>query len=307
MKKHSKTTTVYRIDLEKGKYTTVSRAILMNPNLKDSAKTLLQLMLNNVESWKLRLSYYRKELNWSNDKMAAAVANLIENGYLKKDKHSKGQGKGFYYTYIISEFGNLNPNREQVEETEVLNEDTTDEELSEFVEVIPAPQPESEQVEIAAPESLEDKQAEIKEPTPQPEPNKRSIPEVLHNILSEEIKNSLDFDYLKRAGAYYINQLETKAINEENFNEEKTRKQIQESIKKSNEKVMNQIAEWIDLHNDRGTKDQRTNIKAKAMIRLKEDLLNGIPVDERAVGTRLLYLKSSVIDSNRNIDSRYND
>lgn len=45
MKKQSKTTTVYRIDLEKGKYTTFSRAILMNPELKDSSKTLLQLTL----------------------------------------------------------------------------------------------------------------------------------------------------------------------------------------------------------------------------------------------------------------------
>ncbi|MFI5148111.1 MAG: hypothetical protein ACHQRM_00145 [Bacteroidia bacterium] len=49
MKKQSKTTTVYRIDLEKGKYTTISGEILMNNNLRDSAKTLLQLILNNTE------------------------------------------------------------------------------------------------------------------------------------------------------------------------------------------------------------------------------------------------------------------
>ena len=87
MQKKSKTTTVYRLQLEKGNYTTISRQILMNPNLSDSAKTLLQIILNNTDDWKLVLEYYRKLLGWSFDKLSYAVANLIENGYLKKQKH----------------------------------------------------------------------------------------------------------------------------------------------------------------------------------------------------------------------------
>ena len=120
MKKHSKTTNVYRIDLEKGNYTTISRNILISTELTDSAKTLLQLCLNNTSEWKLVLSHYRKVLKWSNDKMAYAVSNLIEYGYLKKEKLPNGKGKGFTYLYIVSEFGNLNPNREKPSQDEII-------------------------------------------------------------------------------------------------------------------------------------------------------------------------------------------
>lgn len=281
MKKQSKNTTVIRINLKDGNYTTISRAILENPNLKDSSKTLLQLSLNNVASWELRTTKYTKLLGWCNDKMAGAIANLIENGYMTRKKQPKGQGKGFYYTYVISEYGNLNPNKEQASKEEILNDITTEE---------PEPQPETSMPETTNPkldEELWDKLA----------------------VTLEEIvlKKPLDQTFIPKVVEYYRTEFLSGNLNKSNFNETEIKKLLERRLHKSNKEVLAQIEAWIDLHNNTGTIDQKKNIKAKALIRFKEQLENGEKVDESEVRKRLLYLVSSIVTANRQIDQRYND
>ena len=307
MKKKSRTTTVYRINLEKGKYTTISRSILISPNLRDSSKTLIQLLLNNTNDWVLVLSFYQKLLGWSNDKMTGAVADLIENGYLKKNKFSRGKDKGFYYTYIVSEFGNLNPDKEQPNEEEILasieDEQTEIEPTNE--NSIPAEsnqeQPQVKESQVEVPEASV--QSEIK---PTFQHDKVFFDRVLM-ILSEELKCTQDKEFLKKAVDYYLTKVETGELTNENFDEEKTRKTLKDRVAKVFESMMIVITNWIDLYNDRGTKDQRANMKARAILYFKEQLELGAEVTEADVKLKLLKLKVSVVDVNRVHDSRSQD
>ncbi len=215
MKKQSKTTTVYRIDLVKGKYTTISRKILMNPKLRDSSKTLLQLILNNTDEWVLILGYYQRELKWSNDKMTGAVAELIQHGYLKKEKHSKGKDKGFYYTYIISEFGNLNPNKEQVSEEEILTSLKNDNfNLNNITnDSIPSEITETKIV------------TESNETTTQPQVF--VVDDVFWDkvigVLDEEISGKANGEFVNKVVDYYIEQMQTGKLLLSNFDEEAVR------------------------------------------------------------------------------------
>lgn len=303
MKKHSKTTTVYRIPQEKGNYTTVSRNILMNPNLTDSAKTLLQLCLNNTEDWKLVLSFYRKKLRWSNDKLSYAVTNLIENGYLRKDKYSKGKGNGFYYTYIISEYGNLNPNKEKADADEVLAciSEAEDEEL------------------IQQEESIENNLDEISvENVPQLEIPKEQPQQVLQPfeydkefaqdtllIIASHVKTN-DDEFFKNVVQHYAEQITCGKITPNNFNEEKIAKVISDRLVSVNKPIIEQYTRWIDLHNGRGTKDQRANLRLKALAYFQELLENKQEITENIVSTKMLRLSLS-LTANRVVDSRYQD
>jgi hypothetical protein len=322
MKKQSKTTTVYRMDLEKGNYTTVARKILLDTNLTDSAKTLVQLCLNNVDGWKLSLNYYKKQLKWSNDKMAGAVENLITEGYMTKEKKPNGKN-GFTYIYVISEFGNLNPNKEQPS-VEQISESIELDESSEII-VNEAPvQSETPQVAETSKEVAEATADSIEEPL-QPEASSNTVAEattettsdVVHkefnerliNVLSELIEEyRLSDNFMNKIVNYYLDEIEKGNSKVLNTTSELMHKQITNSIQKNEAAAIKQIEGWIEIHNNRGTKDQRANIKTKALIYFKDKTKWKHPLEEvieKDVSTRLLYLKSSVIDANREYDQRY--
>jgi hypothetical protein len=302
MKKQSKTTTVLRINLEDGKYTTISRQVLMNPNLRDSSKTLLQLILNNKDGWKLVLSYYQKRLQWCNDKMAGAVRDLIKNGYLKKDKHPNGNDKGFTYTYIISEFGNLNPNNEDVNEVEILAEVIASSESEDAI-----PQESNQQ-------PLEVKEIPLKHEQIQLQPT-ADIPfrfdmEFLKKVfddVEEALSGELNLEFSRKVYTYYKEQVKTGKLLSENYNEKAIKSIIQERKTKFRNALNKELNDWMDLHNDTGTKDQRANIKAKALIHFNDLLKNGTVITEKMVSDKILKLKVSVVYANRVYDSRYQD
>lgn len=278
MKKQSNNTTVIRINLENGGFTTVSRAILENPKLTDSAKTLLQLSLNNAEDWELRVGYYKKLLDWSNDKMAGAVTNLIDNGYMTRKKNPKGKGKGFHYTYVISEYGNLDPEKKTINKDEILKDIVNEEPIEETTTV---------ENDTISKEELWDK---------------------LGGIFGEVIwAKAYDPNFVQNVITHYRTQLDSGSLNHSNFNEENIKVLLEKRLAKSNVEVLNQIEKWIDLHNNRGTISQKANIKAQALMNMKERLDNGQPVNEGEVKLKLLYLKSSIVDAGRIIDQRYND
>ncbi|MFC0778227.1 hypothetical protein [Flavobacterium sp. HJSW_4] len=289
MKKQSKTTTVYRIDQEKGNYTTISRNILISTELTDSAKTLLQLCLNNTSEWKLVLSHYRKVLHWSNDKMSNAVSNLIEFGYLKKEKLPNGKGKGFTYIYIVSEFGNLNPNHEKISKEEITQSLTSIESSDDEAIIIGhETQIEATVVSTSAMTDLE------------------------YNAINEIIVKAIDGhhvtdDYIAKLSDFYIYKFKSGALTISKLNKENEISSIKRSIEKNFNSKMKVIEGWIDFHNNRGTKDQRSNIKQRALRHFNELEFPLDEVIERDVSTKILKLKSSIVDANRVYDSRYQD
>lgn len=297
MKKQSTTTTVYRIELVKGNYTTIARLTLLNPNLTDSAKTLLQLCLNNIEGWTLSLTYFRKKLKWSNDKMAGAVENLITNGYMTKEKLPRG-AKGFKYKYVISELGNLNPNKEQPCLTDI--EQSIDE--SAIIE------------QNREPIQLET-ETSIEETTEEPIESVNDSDWLIDVLGGLFIKIKEDFnpsgEYLGMLYDYWIKKIESQNLNRQSFDFEKEYQAVKRNLEKKrldSEKARPQIISWIDFHNNRGTKDQRANIKLKAIRYFDDNFKDRLhEVIEGNVSTRLLYLKSSIVDANRVIDSKYND
>ncbi|GEM_PF-4032308 len=289
MKKQSKTTTVYRIDQEKGNYTTISRNILISTELTDSAKTLLQLCLNNTSEWKLVLSHYRKVLHWSNDKMSNAVSNLIEFGYLKKEKLPNGKGKGFTYIYIVSEFGNLNPNNEKPSKEEIIQSLTSIESSDDEVTITGhETQIEATVVSTSAMTDLE------------------------YNAINEIIVKAIDGnhvtdDYIIKLSKFYIDKFESGVLTVSKLHEENEISSIKRSIEKNFNSKMKVIEGWIDFHNNRGTKDQRSNIKQRALRHFNELEFPLDEVIERDVSTKILKLKSSIVDVNRVYDNRYQD
>jgi len=104
---------IIRIPLDKGKFSTINNSTLMNNTLSSDAKVLLQLLLNNTEEWNVNLKFYSDRFKWNGQKQAKVVKELKDNGYLNVTRFSKGNSNGFDYFYIISEYGNLNPDKEQ--------------------------------------------------------------------------------------------------------------------------------------------------------------------------------------------------
>lgn len=297
MTKKSATTTIYRIDLVKGNYTTIARQTLLNTNLTDSAKTLIQLCLNNVEGWTLSLTYFRKQLKWSNDKMAGAVENLITNGYMTKEKLPRG-AKGFKYKYVISELGNLNPNKEQPCLTDI--------ELS--IDESAIMEQNREPIQLETETSIE----EIMQEPIESVNDSDWLIDVLGGLF---IKIKEDFnpsdEYLGMLYDYWIKKIESQNLNRQSFDSEMEYQAVKRNLEKKKQDSENakpQILAWIDFHNNRGTKDQRANIKLKAIRYFDDNFKDRLhELKEGDVSTRLLYLKSSIVDANRVYDSKYQD
>jgi len=313
MKKQSKTTTVIRIDQEKGNYTTISRSVLMNTDLTDPAKTLLQIILNNKEGWRLVLSYYRKLLLWSNDKMAYAVANLIDNGFMKKEKHSKGKDKGFCYTYVISEYGNLNPNRERADENEIMDsindeetqmcdESVQQEPIQEAIPtaVEPVQSEEDNQINAKAEVKLEpDKPLAVEKPKVfTPDPN---FELTVQTLLADVLASWDEPDFIKKVAVHYMGKVYSGEITPENFNKEKMVTQIRKRILELCKAVMEDSI-------TRGTEFQRGVVHKKALAYCEGKINNGEPLDERTLRTKvLMYTSDATRPTYNNVDPRYLD
>jgi len=87
------------IRAEMTNYSTIRNEVLLDKNLSDPAKILLIRMLNNSEEWIINVSFFRKQMNWSTDKLCGAMNSLEKNGYLIR-KRIDGA-----WEYIIKEIG----------------------------------------------------------------------------------------------------------------------------------------------------------------------------------------------------------
>ena len=94
---------ILRIKIGEGNFVTVSRKILMDERLTDTAFRLIVYALNNSDEWKLNITYLKNYLGWSPKKLASAKKNLEELGYLKCETTPSKKGKGKIYTYTIIE------------------------------------------------------------------------------------------------------------------------------------------------------------------------------------------------------------
>lgn len=113
MTKNLKNGIIIKRDLTGGRFIQTSTAIIKDKRLTDSALRLLQLLGDAMEGTKVSLSYYRKLLGWSKDKLSNAAKNLRENGYLQMTKKPRGEKNGFSYFYTISEYGNLKVEKDE--------------------------------------------------------------------------------------------------------------------------------------------------------------------------------------------------
>ena len=107
---------VIKKDLTKSKFTTVHHSMLYDQRLSANALRILISLLADAENFNASYKLFENRFNISNKTVKAAFKNLEECGYVKRTKLARG----FHYT--ISEFGNLNPTKTEVEETPVIKE-----------------------------------------------------------------------------------------------------------------------------------------------------------------------------------------
>lgn len=107
---------VIKKDLEKSKFTTVHHSMLYDQRLSANALRILISLLADAENFNASYKLFENRFNISNKTVKAAFKNLEECGYVKRTKLPRG----FHYT--ISEFGNLNPTKTEVEETTTTKE-----------------------------------------------------------------------------------------------------------------------------------------------------------------------------------------
>ena len=289
MKTKSPNKTIYRIEMKNGNYTTIAKSVLLKTKLRDSSKTLLQLMLNNEDDWSIVLEYYRKKLKWCKNKLAGAVKDLIDNGYLIKNNNFNPKTQENHYYWVVSEYGNL-----------IVNKDGTNEEMP-LDEVSLEAEPKEKLITLAQ----EEKHPE--EGTIQPFKVDVLFWDKVLKVLDEELTLKTKDEYILKVMNYYTEKMDSGEITSENFNENAVRILLREKVAKNKKSYTEEVSKLIDLHNDRGTKDQRANIKAKALIYFTDKINCGDEISGADVSLRLLYLKSSIVDANRNLDQRFQD
>jgi hypothetical protein len=99
--------TTIQQDRKLGKFITTPKSILLNKDLTEYAKILFMLMVDTPSDSKISLRYYQGILGWSRNGITDSFECLRVNGYARYEKHPKGKGNGYFYTFVLSEFGNL--------------------------------------------------------------------------------------------------------------------------------------------------------------------------------------------------------
>ena len=305
--KKSKTTTIHRMDPKKGNFVTMSRDILTSTELTDKAKVLLMLMLNNADNWNISVCYYGNLLGWGNTTLSNTVKNLVENGYLITNKHSKGKGMGFLYTYVVSEFGNLNPNKTKL----------TNEEVKEFLDEQKKPfQPEIPKKETETNNVIAEAITEIKERVTQEEP-KEDVSEEEINIYLNDINQVLadvseeyiiSNEFNTKVLDYYTKLATDDIFIIRKLNYETIKKAVTNSLQKNEAVALRKIEDWIEIHNTKGTAIQRKDIGFKTTRYFKERWEYSLEeVQEKNVTHRLLVYQTEIIGANRVHASRFQD
>ena len=92
-------------------YTVIPNEYLQDDNLKDSAKLLLTQILTLPNDWKINVRGLCKVFGGSADKIASALNNLIEAGYISREQSNsaKGFGRIDYAVYDYPAFLEENP------------------------------------------------------------------------------------------------------------------------------------------------------------------------------------------------------
>lgn len=307
MKKKSKTTTIHRMDPKKGNFVTMSKDILTSTELTDKAKVLLMLMLNNADNWNISVCYYGKLLGWGNTTLSNTVKNLVMNGYLLTDKHSKGKGLGFLYTYVVSEFGNLNPNKTIPTKEEVKEFlDEQEQQLSEEPLQLEVTQQEVESINVVAEETAETKEV------PQDEISEKEVLLYFNNINKALEDVSIDYklsdEFIEKVNDHYTNKAMDDIYLIRKISYDIIKKAVISSIEKNEANAMKQIEAWIEFNNKKGTAVQREDIKNKTIKFFKERWEYSLEeVKEKDVTHRLLLYRTEILGANRVHDSRFQD
>jgi predicted transcriptional regulator len=197
---------IIRIPLDKGNFATISNNILHNVKLSSDAVRLLMLLINKSNDWDINLEFYSKKFDWTKKRQAKAVANLIDNGYIKRKKYTNGQGKGFTYLYTVSEYGNLVP-KEDVSSLDTLNE-------------LPAIQPVIEEVNQPIPVIEELTHEQLK----------------LISTLFQDLTDKKTHKHINAFSIEYGSYINDNKLNKNNFNIEKIKKHAIDYLNKKLEK-----------------------------------------------------------------------
>lgn len=95
---------VVRKENKSGDFTTVNYTILRNKKLIPNAKLLMIEILSDSDGFRYSEQLFINRMNIGKSTYYRALNNLIENGYVRKQK-IKNSNKNYY---VISEYGNLN-------------------------------------------------------------------------------------------------------------------------------------------------------------------------------------------------------
>ncbi len=105
-----KNKTVIRKVNVNGQFTTIHNSILRDKRLSPNGfRLLVNILSDSDENFKLSPTVYCDRLGITKTTFLNAITNLEECGYLKREDSKIDKSKNHY---IVSEFGNLNPNQE---------------------------------------------------------------------------------------------------------------------------------------------------------------------------------------------------
>ena len=130
-----KNKTVIRKTNVNGQFTTIHHSILRDKRLTPNGFSLLvNILSDSDENFKLSPTVYCNRLGITKKTFLSAITNLEECGYLKREESKVDKSKNHY---LVSEFGNLNPNHETDANTEPKQSSSTQTEITEESSMLP--------------------------------------------------------------------------------------------------------------------------------------------------------------------------
>ena len=98
---------IYRLEKEKGQFMQVHKQLIDDSNLTTNAKAILIYMLSKPDEWQFFELDITKHFKDSMNIIRKGIKELIDKGYINRDKFKNTKGK-FVYLYDIFEQPELN-------------------------------------------------------------------------------------------------------------------------------------------------------------------------------------------------------
>jgi predicted transcriptional regulator len=271
---------IFRIPTEPNKFSTINNNVLFNTEISSDAFRLLIILLNNSKTFQINLNYYSNEFGWSKDKPSKIVKELISNGYLERKQLSKGQGKGFTYYYIISEYGNLK--KDSNVKTEEPVQSANDIVSAQVQNVISTPEPVK----------------QIEEQPKQSELIEDNFPTDKQFKMIDDSLNGKSF--IEKIGTEIALSIEKGNINSKSFNIE----EINKYINKREKELTLDFAKTYDLENPKGTIAQQKATTSIIMNWLNQELNAGYIPSQKEITSKHLKIRHQITTANRVITEK---